>query len=482
MLGAARAPGFDPNAEYSLNIPNLPRPSLFIGSSSEGEAIARALQAELERYVDSTVWSQGVFGLSQSGLEALDPKARTFDFAALVLSADDLVAKRGRIGAAPRDNVLLEAGLFVGVLGRQRVFLVSCRDDELDLPTDLLGITRAQFNRRDDGNLLAAIGPAATSIREAIKSAPARPMEGRSEAERNREERGHVLSLAHEVITELETNRYQLDEAKQRRHGWGANDMLQAAKFDKWQKDPRAVIHTDVMRALRGTYVWQHRKNIEMHRREVAAWNAVGTTTALVEDLGLDDDDVRDLDEGMSRIRDAQDRVERLIDDLAAAPQEATAPRAMADEQAEQGEPSPDGNRDAKEALAIGMKPSFGVRTILGVERGLPTGEVFLELNNTSGWTARDVRLEINRRDGHVDTHSRDRMQPDRHFEPRWTVLLRGVRPETGDVFADVRKEIESAVVAYSDERDIARYELRLPTTLVGDPFDLETAEEQRIR
>lgn len=38
-------------------------------------------------------------------------------------------------------------------------------------------------------------------------------------------------------------------------------------------------------------------------------------------------------------------------------------------------------------------------------------------------------------------------MQPDRHFEPRWTVLLSGVRTETQDVFADVREQIESAVL-----------------------------------
>ena len=262
--------------------------------------------------------------------------------------------------------------------------------------------------------------------------------------------------------------------------------MLQAAKFDKWQKDPHAVVHRDVMHALRGTYVWQHRKNVEMQRREASAWNAIGTTTALVEDLSLNDSDIRDLDEGMSRIRDAQDHLERLIDALAKAasaePRAAMSPQAKTDERVKQVEPNPNASSDAKEALAIGMKPSIGVRTILGVDRGAPTGEMFVELDNASGWTARDVRLEIHRRDGHVDADDRYRMQPDRHSEPRWTVPLRGVKPATGDVFAEVRAQIESAVVTYSDERDIARYELRLPTTVVGDPFDLQTAEERRIR
>jgi CAP12/Pycsar effector protein, TIR domain len=463
----------------------MARPSIFIGSSTEGLEIAQVLQAELEREVEGTLWYQGVFGLSQSGLEALEAKVRTFDFAALVLTPDDLVLKRGKPGAMPRDNVLLEAGLFIGALGRQRVFLVSCRDDELDLPTDLLGITLAQFNRREDGNLRAAVGPAATGIREAIRSGPSRPMEARPEAERDREERGHVLSLAHEVRTELETNRYHLDDAKQRRRGWGTDDMLQAAKFDKWQKDPQAAFHTDVMEALRGIYVWQHQKNKEMQRREAAAWNAIGTTTPVIEDLGLHDRDIRDLEEGMRRIVNAQHRLDRLIRDLtevASAQRSEASPPAAANVGAERVEANRQENGDAQEALAIGMKPSFGVRTILGVDRGAPTGELFLEVNNTSGWTARDVRLEVRRRDGQVDTESRNRMQPDRHFEPRWNVLLRGVKPATVDVFAEVREQFESVVLSYSDERDIARYELRLPTANVGDPFDPATGEERRLR
>ena len=114
--------------------------------------VARALQEELEHEVDAKVWDQGVFGLSDSSLEALERHAGEVDFAVFVLTADDLLTKRGESGEVPRDNVLFEAGLFIGRLGRHRAFLVSCRDDKLALPTDLRDITRAQFNRR--ANLL----------------------------------------------------------------------------------------------------------------------------------------------------------------------------------------------------------------------------------------------------------------------------------------------------------------------------------------
>jgi hypothetical protein len=71
--------------------------------------------------------------------------------------------------------VIFEAGLFMGALGRRRVFMVSCRDDELALPSDFAGIAMARYNRRSDGNLQAAVGPVATNIRTAIKAALAGP-------------------------------------------------------------------------------------------------------------------------------------------------------------------------------------------------------------------------------------------------------------------------------------------------------------------
>jgi hypothetical protein len=63
------------------------RPRMFIGSSTEGLPVARALQAELEHDVDASVWSQGVFGLSASPLETLVETAASVDFAVFVLSS-----------------------------------------------------------------------------------------------------------------------------------------------------------------------------------------------------------------------------------------------------------------------------------------------------------------------------------------------------------------------------------------------------------
>ena len=70
-------------------------PALFIGSSSEGAAIARELQAEVDDQCEPTVWSQDVFQPGGTPLGELLRTAETTDFAALILTPDDSVTSRG---------------------------------------------------------------------------------------------------------------------------------------------------------------------------------------------------------------------------------------------------------------------------------------------------------------------------------------------------------------------------------------------------
>lgn len=144
------------------------KPRIFIGSSVEGLKIAEFIQLGLEYYAECTVWHQGVFGLSKGTLEELVRAVHGFDHAVLVLTPDDLVHKRGVSRDSPRDNVVFELGLFMGALGRERTYIVYCRDKAIDLPTDLAGVTAASYAERGDGNLQAALGPVCTKIKMAI--------------------------------------------------------------------------------------------------------------------------------------------------------------------------------------------------------------------------------------------------------------------------------------------------------------------------
>ncbi|WYD81094.1 MAG: TIR domain-containing protein [Candidatus Electrothrix gigas] len=146
------------------------KPRMFIGSSVEGKDIAEYIQLGLEYDVETTIWHQGIFGLSDGSLESLVRAAKDFDFAALVLTPDDLIMKRGTEKGCPRDNVVFELGLFMGALGRERTFIVYNRDKQLDLPTDLAGVTPATFASRSDDNLHAALGPVCTRIKQAINT------------------------------------------------------------------------------------------------------------------------------------------------------------------------------------------------------------------------------------------------------------------------------------------------------------------------
>jgi predicted nucleotide-binding protein len=152
--------------KYMGTIKKAGKLKVFIGSSSEGIKIAENIQLGLEYSVEVTIWSQGVFGLSKGNLENLVNASTEYDYAILVLTPDDLTTKRGQEENSPRDNVLFELGLFMGALGRQKTFMVHCRDIQLDLPSDLAGVSAATFANRDDNNLEAAVGPVCTRLKQ----------------------------------------------------------------------------------------------------------------------------------------------------------------------------------------------------------------------------------------------------------------------------------------------------------------------------
>jgi len=132
------------------------KPTLFIGSSREALGIAEAIFGLLEsKDIEPTLWTQDVFRPNSSGLESLVGACKSHDYACFVLSRDDIVVTRGRRLSATRDNVILELGMFLGVLGRDRIFAVVESGNRDNLPSDLDGIfllsydaERARTNRK----------------------------------------------------------------------------------------------------------------------------------------------------------------------------------------------------------------------------------------------------------------------------------------------------------------------------------------------
>lgn len=147
----------------------MSKPSIFIGSSTNGLNIARNVSEHLADIAECRVWDEGDFGLTVANLEAIT-KIET-DFAILILTPDDLLEKKANQQKAPRDNVIFESGFFIGKIGRERTFLVYDTFQKLEIPSDLLGISLATYSSdRRDNNLYAALGVACNKIRREIQS------------------------------------------------------------------------------------------------------------------------------------------------------------------------------------------------------------------------------------------------------------------------------------------------------------------------
>ena len=190
----------------------MSKPRLFIGSSSEAVDLAYSVQGNLEKDAEVTVWPQGIFQLSISAVESLRNDADTFDFALFVFSPDDIVSIRDQSKPAVRDNVIFELGLFVGVLGRERCFMLAPKA-EFRMPTDLIGMTTATYDtNRSDDNLEAATGRACNQIRQSIRRSGYRVGRASPSASATNEAQSEGIGSAEagkeEVVKEKEDRRW----------------------------------------------------------------------------------------------------------------------------------------------------------------------------------------------------------------------------------------------------------------------------------
>ena len=147
------------------------RPRVFIGSSGEALDVSYAVQEELTRDFEVTVWNQDVFRLSHDALDSLLHALDSSDTGVFILRPDDVTESRGESRFTVRDNVIFELGMFIGRLGRDRTFMLLPTTPEIRLPSDLAGIITAHYDTdRFDRQPRAAVGPACTQIRQAVRA------------------------------------------------------------------------------------------------------------------------------------------------------------------------------------------------------------------------------------------------------------------------------------------------------------------------
>ncbi len=149
----------------------MDKPRIFLGSSSMQEKLLHALTHGLEDIAHVDPWTTS-FNPGTTALERLLELTHEVDFAAFVFAQDDWTTANSPVPpltasgqAAPRDNVVFEAGLFGGVLGMRRTFILHASGAKL--PSDLLGLTSIRYDNVTTPSEIKVVNQ---KLRKAIES------------------------------------------------------------------------------------------------------------------------------------------------------------------------------------------------------------------------------------------------------------------------------------------------------------------------
>src|SRR5438067_3683450 len=144
----------------------MTKPRIFLGSSGKQAKLLQAITRGLKDIADVEPWTT-TFNPGRSTLDRLVELSQEVDFAAFVFAQDDWTttdaSEAGQ--ASPRDNVVFEAGLFGGVLGMRRTFILHAEGAKL--PTDLLGLTCVRYGEAATAAETRAVNE---ELRKAIES------------------------------------------------------------------------------------------------------------------------------------------------------------------------------------------------------------------------------------------------------------------------------------------------------------------------
>jgi len=112
-----------------------------------------------------------VFRPTEFVWESIERELDATDCGVFVLTPDDLVLGRGRRTPVPRDNVILELGLFGGRLGRHQAVAFVPRGRNIKLPSDLLGMNFIDYGYPDDPSILeTCLAPACERLRRHLRT------------------------------------------------------------------------------------------------------------------------------------------------------------------------------------------------------------------------------------------------------------------------------------------------------------------------
>ncbi|MEN6594259.1 MAG: TIR domain-containing protein [Clostridiaceae bacterium] len=136
---------------------------VFIGSSSENRHVVNKILkiiSEIQPVGELTAvarpwYSNSVFTLGDVAIETVEREINNIELAIFVFADDDELVFRHNRYMCPRDNVVFEAGLFMGKLGRKKVILLTPKEGTISNGlsfkqlSDLAGLTVIPADIRD---------------------------------------------------------------------------------------------------------------------------------------------------------------------------------------------------------------------------------------------------------------------------------------------------------------------------------------------
>lgn len=152
-------------------------PQVFIASSTENLEVVHAIRDGLRdsdiAAVSPVPWDEGTFEPSQTIIASIEKALDRCDYAILVLTPDDFIRSRKKKYKAPRDNALLELGLFMGRRGRDHCYIVHVESEgrkrKFKMPSDLGGVLTLTYSDGSEEQLRETIGTACDTILKTIR-------------------------------------------------------------------------------------------------------------------------------------------------------------------------------------------------------------------------------------------------------------------------------------------------------------------------
>lgn len=125
------------------------KPRVFLGYCSKAKATADALTLYLEHTLRVSVRNYALdFIAGGTILDEIEKSARECTCGIFLFTNDDPLEGTNLLQAAPRDNVVFEAGFFMNAKGRERILII--REDGAKMPADVGGGIYLPLKDRND--------------------------------------------------------------------------------------------------------------------------------------------------------------------------------------------------------------------------------------------------------------------------------------------------------------------------------------------